>query len=403
MSSIGVNSQIERYTIRVVFRALGDLLFIFLALSLWVNAGLSEALAQSSTSEASTFDPPQGFVVDKRGSVTWHYHSKTVSAVRPLQYSWSSHWVELSKTFGVQIPDDVEVRVARDAQEMRALAPPGLPPPPGAIGVAYPGRGIMVLALSHAAAPDGTKLDKTFMHEMVHLALYRATLGKNGEPADIPRWFTEGLAIHLSDEASLERFRKMAIAAWADELIPLNKLSERFPALEHQVTLAYAQSASFVAHMFEGEQDHAQFVRLLSTLRGGQKFEQAVAQSYGVSLQYLEREWRQIQHDRFAGLPILLSGGGIWALGFAVILFGYLRKRKRTKAKLARWEAEEAAQPAAPVLSLSTLVSTESSVGGSGQSTTREEQSTTFLVPSRASGELSVPTVEYDGKTHTLH
>ncbi len=397
---MGVNRARRRYTKREVLLLARFILCLTTATTVWLAASADNVHAQDQNWRA-----PSGFQVEKRGSVTWRFHRRTASAVRPLQYSWTQQWQRLSNIFGTRIADNIEVRVGRDAEEMRRLAPADLPPPPGAIGVAYPGRGIMVLALSHAAAPDGTKLDKTFVHEMAHLALYRATLGKDGRPADIPRWFTEGVAIHLADEASLERFQKMAVAAWAGELIPLQRLSARFPRLEHQVTLAYAQSASFVSHMLDGEQDQTQFAKLLERLREGETFESAVSKSYGVSLQYLEREWRQVQHDRFAGLPLLLSGGGIWALGFVVILFGYMRKRRRTRAKLARWEEEEARQSPTEVVPLRPIMSSEPGLESTsgGQTSTHGEQTTTILLPARQTGDVSIPTVEFEGKTHTLH
>jgi hypothetical protein len=102
----------------------------------------------------------------------------------------------------------------------------------------------------------------------------------------------------------------------------------------------------------------------------------------------LEYEWREELAKRYTFWPVLLSGSVVWVLAAGVIAVGLVRKKRRDKATMARWEreereeTEEAARRAAIAAALQTVP------------------------PPAADGRpitASIPKIEHEGDWHTLH
>jgi hypothetical protein len=54
-----------------------------------------------------------------------------------------------------------------------------------------------------------------------------------------------------------------------------------------------------------------------------------------------ERRWRRSVTMRYRWIPALTSGGSLWLLISLLFVIAFLRKRRRSRAVLARWEEEE--------------------------------------------------------------
>jgi hypothetical protein len=174
-------------------------------------------------------------------------------------------------------------------------------------------------------------------------------------------------------------------------LIPLEALSNAFPARPHQVNLAYAQSADFVAFLREGEDNLQRFYKLIDLLRTGTAFDKAVFSAYHVPLGYLEREWRYSLQRRFGRLPLLLTGvGTVWVFTSILLFVAYIKTKRKHAAMLRRWAQEEAeaakltqSVQSPPVLHSAPPIPVE------------------IQQPKHDSS--GVPTVQYDGRSYTLH
>ncbi|WP_394845818.1 hypothetical protein LZC95_53420 [Pendulispora brunnea] len=288
---------------------------------------------------------------------------------------------QLRDWFGTPVLDQVEVRIARTTDEMAALAPDGLPPPAYATGVAYAPLHLVLLSLSapeaSAEAPD---LREVFFHELVHVALYDAVAGRH-----VPRWFNEGLAIHVSGESRFLRLRTLWEATLSRQTIPLADLDAAFPQDRYEVSIAYAESADFVRFLLR-DADRVRFASLIERVRNGTAFDRALADAYGTDLRKLEYQWREEIAKRYTFLPVLTSGSLLWVLVFAALVVGYMRKRKRNKAILERWEREEAALDAAKAAAAAAAVAAEAPASEK-------------IAPHPP----GLPRIEYEGRWHTLH
>ncbi len=217
------------------------------------------------------------------------------------------------------------------------------------------------------------------MHELSHVALHRAVAGR-----PVPRWFTEGLAIHHARERSLDRMKLLWEATAQQRLVPLARLEASFADGSADVGVAYAEAADVVAYLLRVDDGTYKMKRLVRELARGRSFEEALLGSYFVSLRELDREWRRDLWDRHSAYPLVVGGTGLWAIATVFLVIAFVKRRRIAKRKLARWAREEA-----EIDRLEAVVDRKLLEAPAGQPLeVREDR---------------VPTVEHEGRTYTLH
>ncbi len=331
---------------------------------------------------------PRGFVEKRIGAVTWAYDPSATSLANDLAEALPKAWRRVSSELGVTVPGNLTIRIARGPKDMKALAPQGAAPPSYAVGVAYPALGLIILSVVEPNSWLPPDLSNVLVHELSHVALYRAT---NGQP--LPLWFMEGMAVHQAREQNLARIQTLWEASVSGELIPIERLSRSFPATPHAVNLAYAQSADLVRHMAQEPDDRAALIQVIKRVAAGTPFDRAVLAAYKLDLPYLDRDWRQSLRERFHLTPLLLTGSVLWVGIAALAALAFVRRRRQHHEKLERWAEEEARhERAMAALELQRL--------------TMEREEMTALVGAvmpDMGREPEVPTIEHDGQQHTLH
>jgi hypothetical protein len=340
----------------------------------WTSASVGAGAQEPA--ELSLPAAPDGYQTERIGSVTWTFPESERGRVDELIDGFDEHWANVSDDFGVVIDDDLVVRVARNPREMRAMAPVGYPPPDYATGVAYPRWGLILLSMSAPDTWEPPDLQVVLIHELSHVALYRAVRGN-----EVPRWFNEGVAIHQSEVRLLPRMESLLRAAAQRSMLRLSELDTHFPDRPNEVNIAYAQSADVVGFLRRSHNDERRFHRLIQSLHDAETFDTALATAYGWTRVGLERQWRESLRTRYRILPALLAGSTIWVGAAILVLFAYRRKRRYHHMKLAQMghrEALEALNAASepPPAPLSRPV---------------------------AITETGIPVVEHDGESHTLH
>lgn len=334
---------------------------------------------------------PVGYVTQTDNAVRWTYPSAAEDEVRSLRAIHAQTWRRIVSELGTTVSADLDIRVARNPEQMRALVGPNTPLPGYADGIAFPETGVVLLTLTDPDTFLRPDLQTVLTHELSHVALYRAARG-----TPVPRWFSEGLAMQQSQESSLSRLRTLWEGTMSGQLMPFDALSKSFPTQRSAVDLAYAQSSDFVGFMLSGGDERARFRALLRELGNGQPFPQAVEAAYHVQLGYMEREWRATLTQRFGRWPMLFMGlTSLWVLGAVLLIIGYLRARARGRATMQRWALEEQ-----PVLTAApTPAATATAPAGAVQSSLDD------FFDSRHTGktEPGIPTIVHDGQSHTLH
>jgi len=184
----------------------------------------------------------------------------------------------------LQGPVQVEVYPDHDDFAVRTMGLPGL----GALGVTF-GQ-VIAMDSPSARKPGEFNWGSTLWHEMSHVFILTATNHR------VPRWFTEGLAVHEEGQRSPEwRTRAtpdVLIAIRDKKLLPVAKLDRGFvyPEYPTQVSVSYFQGGSICDFIQEkwGEDKLLDMVHSFARL---QTTPQAIQQNLGVSAEQFDRQY----------------------------------------------------------------------------------------------------------------
>ena len=168
------------------------------------------------------------------------------------------------KKYKMKLPDPVQVEVYPDHEDfaVRTMGMPGL----GALGVTF--GEVVAMDSPSARKPGDFNWGATIWHEMSHVFILTATNHR------VPRWFTEGLAVHEEGQRSVEwknRATPDIIAAIRDKkLLPVAKLDRGFvyPDYPAQVIVSYFQAGTICDYIAEkwGEDKLLDFVHSYAKL-----------------------------------------------------------------------------------------------------------------------------------------
>ena len=144
------------------------------------------------------------------------------------------------KKYRMKLPGPVQVEVYPNHEDfaVRTMGMPGL----GALGVTF--GEVVAMDSPSARKPGDFNWGSTLWHEMSHVFILTATNHR------VPRWFTEGLAVHEEGERSPEwkdRVTPEVLLAIRDrKLLPVATLNRGFVSPEYpsQVIVSYFQAGS---------------------------------------------------------------------------------------------------------------------------------------------------------------
>ncbi len=385
MSRPAVAAANRRPTARSVakyLRSLVLLLIAFLALSS-VAFAADEPVASTphdvpitlGTSTLSIPSLPSTYEARDLGWLAIAYPPSVYERVQPLLDDSAAIKAKLTDALGQSVLAHVEVRIARNAEDMAALAPRDAPPPSYASGVAYPALHLVLLSLTAPAGAEATDLGEVFRHELAHVALEDAVHGHH-----VPQWFNEGFALNESGEKWFVRLQTLWNATLSRTVIPLADLDRSFPARDYEASIAYAESGDVVRFLLR-DGDRLRFWTLVERVQTGQAFDGALADAYGTNLRKLEYQWREEIAKRYTFWPVLASSSLLWVGACGILVLAYVRKRRRNQATIARWEYED---------SLYAVPS-------------REPAEEVSPMPDAIKAAAGLPKVEHEGGWHTVH
>ncbi len=142
------------------------------------------------------------------------------------------------KKYKMTLPGPVQVEVYPDHEDfaVRTMGMPGL----GALGVTF--GEVVAMDSPSARKPGDFNWASTLWHEMSHVYILSATNHR------VPRWFTEGLAVHEETQASPEWgdpiTPDVVVALHDKKLLPVTDLDRGFvrPEYPSQVIVSYYQA-----------------------------------------------------------------------------------------------------------------------------------------------------------------
>src|SRR6266853_5106646 len=184
-------------------------------------------------------DSYKNFVTVKDDTTILKLQKKEADLLRPyFNAELKRIMATYDKKYKMKLPGPVQVEVYTDHEDfvVRTMGMPGL----GALGVTF---GEVIAMDSPSGRPPGEfHWASTLWHEMSHVYILTATNFR------VPRWFTEGLAVHEESEVSPEwgdRITPDILVAIRDKkLLPVAELDRGFirPNYPNQVIVSYYQA-----------------------------------------------------------------------------------------------------------------------------------------------------------------
>jgi Tfp pilus assembly protein PilF len=152
-----------------------------------------------------------------------------------------------SKKYKMTLPGPVQLEVYPDHEDfaVRTMGMPGL----GALGVTF--GEVVAMDSPSGRVPGDFNWGATMWHEMSHVFILTATNHR------VPRWFTEGLAVHEEGQANPEWANRLTPevveAIKAKKLLPVADMDKGFifPEYPDQVLVSYYQAGTICDYIVE--------------------------------------------------------------------------------------------------------------------------------------------------------
>jgi cellulose synthase operon protein C len=190
------------------------------------------------------------------------------------------------KKYKMKLPAPVQVEVYPDHEDfaVRTMGMPGL----GALGVTF--GEVVAMDSPSAHKPGDFNWGATLWHEMSHVYILSATNHR------VPRWFTEGLAVHEEGERSPEWkdpvTPEVLVAIRDKKLLPVAKLDRGFvyPEYPSQVIVSYFQAGS-ICDFIKAKWGEEKLLDMVHSYAKLLTTEQAVKGDLGLAPEEFDRQY----------------------------------------------------------------------------------------------------------------
>ena len=190
------------------------------------------------------------------------------------------------KKYRMTLPGPVQVEVYPNHPdfEVRTTGMPGL----GALGVTF-GQ-VIAMDSPSARKPGDFNWGATLWHEMSHVFILTATNHR------VPRWFTEGLAVHEEGKRSPEWSNRatpdVLIAIRDKKLLPVASLDRGFvyPEYPSQVIVSYFQAGT-ICDFVQEKWSEDKLLDMVHSFARLQTTPQAIQQDLGISAEQFDRQY----------------------------------------------------------------------------------------------------------------
>jgi hypothetical protein len=245
----------------------------------------------------------------------------------------SSAYAELERASRFAIEDTVHVVYVRRAQSFDSV-----------VGGRFPDWGIaaavgersLIAVRSPADYPLTRSLRETLRHELAHLHL-DAMSGLR----QLPRWMHEGYAQQFAHEWVFGDDLLIARAVFFDHAIELRDIDGVNSFAGPRAQLAYTESY-LAMNYFLAAYGHDGLLLFCQTVRGGGNWDAAFRDATGADYLAFQQEFTEFLNARYNWVAFLGDTILLWIGLVGLFIVIYIIKRRRSAARRAEWEEQEA-------------------------------------------------------------
>jgi tetratricopeptide (TPR) repeat protein len=244
-------------------------------------------------------DSEKNYVAYHDGDAILKLNDKEAALLRPyfdeiLQRAMATY----QKKYQMTLPGPVQVEAYSDHEDfaVRTLGMPGL----GALGVTF---GLVVAMDSPSARKPGDfNWASTLWHEMSHVYILTATNHR------VPRWFTEGLAVHEETQADPEWgdpiTPDIVVALRDKKLLPVTQLDRGFvrPDYDAQVIVSYYQ-AGRICDYIQSRWGNAKLLDMVHSFAARKTTAETIQQDLGMTSPEFDKEFQDWLYKGLGPVP----------------------------------------------------------------------------------------------------
>ena len=206
-----------------------------------------------------------------------------------------------------------------------------------AVGCAFPLSRRIIIQNPKQIAIARLQLAQVLRHEIAHVLFGQYT---QKAVKEIPLWFVEGIAMHLSKEWVPSRHGTLLKHVFTKSIMPLGELTDKFPSSQTGADLAYAQSQDALRWFVENNGSEPLW-SIIDKLHTGLNLNDAFTMVLGYDLANFDRLWRESLPQRYHWASFLSSSYVFWGGLGGLFILTYLicwRRRQRRLNELAQQE-----------------------------------------------------------------
>ncbi len=244
-------------------------------------------------------DSNKNFVTYKEGATILRLRKSEAELLHPyFKVELDRIIATYEKKYQMTLPGPVQVEVYPDHEDfaVRTMGMPGL----GALGVTF--GSVVAMDSPSAHKPGDFNWGSTLWHEMSHVFILSATNHR------VPRWFTEGLAVHEEGERSPEWGERVSpevlVAIRDKKLLPVTQLDRGFifPQYPSQVAVTYFQAGS-ICDYIKSRWGEGKLLDMVHSYAQRKTTAEAIQQDLGISPEEFDKSylgWMETKYGKTA-------------------------------------------------------------------------------------------------------
>ena len=248
---------------------------------------------EATVNSLRLLDSYRNFVTRADDTTILKLHRKEADLLYPYFLAELKRSISVyEQKYQMKLSGPVQVEVYPDHEDfaVRTLGMPGL----GALGVTF--GNVVAMDSPSGRKPGEFHWASTLRHEMSHVFILAATQHR------VPRWFTEGLAVHEESQAAPEWGDPMTadiVVALRDrKLLPVAELDRGFvrPQYPTQVLVSYFQ-AGRICDYIQNRWGAAKLLDLVHSFAARMTTRAAIQQNLGLSAEQFDSEFQAWLYD----------------------------------------------------------------------------------------------------------
>ncbi len=261
-------------------------------LEMCYNNGYRDAATVNSL---RLLDSYKNFVTYKENGTILRLRKNEAEMLHPYFEAELQHIIPTyEKKYKMKLTGPVQVEVYPDHEDfaVRTMGMPGL----GALGVTF-GQ-VVAMDSPSARKPGDFNWGSTLWHEMSHVYILSATNHR------VPRWFTEGLAVHEETQVSPEWGDRVSpdilIAIRDKKLLPVVQLDRGFifPQYPAQVVVSYFEAGS-VCDYIKSHWGEDKLLDMVHSYAQRKTTPEVIKEDLGVSPEDFDKQYLQWLNTRY--------------------------------------------------------------------------------------------------------